>query len=329
MGDRPPTSTGKTVILVDDGLATGASMFAAVRHCANAEPAQIVIAVPAAPESTCREFAGLVDDVVCASMPTPFLAVGESFWDFRQVSDDEVRDVPCPLPTGGATSRRRTEEPPPTWSSVPPSTRRPVIPPDGSARGADRRRAHRADRRELARHTRVLRGARRDHQVADRRERLHRRRRRGRLARRLPGQPLRARTRRPTPRPRRRCRGFERFPAWMWRNEVVRDFVDWLRWHNERGRDGGGRQPRRLLRSGPVQPAPLDAARSSPISTRSTRVRPPGPGIAMPASITPLPTDDGQAYGYAAAFGAGLSCEHQAVDQLVDVQRNALDVRSP
>jgi predicted phosphoribosyltransferase len=93
-GGRPPLDVaGKTVILVDDGLATGASMFAAVQALREAEPAEIVVAVPAAPESTCREFAGLVDDVVCASMSTPFLAVGESFWDFRQVTDDEVRQL--------------------------------------------------------------------------------------------------------------------------------------------------------------------------------------------------------------------------------------------
>ena len=92
-GRHPVDVAGKTVILVDDGLATGGSMFAAVQALREADPAQIVIAVPAAPESTCREFAGIVDEVVCASMPTPFLAVGESFWDFRQVTDDEVRDL--------------------------------------------------------------------------------------------------------------------------------------------------------------------------------------------------------------------------------------------
>ncbi|MDD4867100.1 MAG: phosphoribosyltransferase family protein, partial [Mycobacterium sp.] len=60
-GGRPPAAvTGKIVVLVDDGLATGASMFAAVQALREAQPAQIVIAVPAAPESTCREFAGLV-----------------------------------------------------------------------------------------------------------------------------------------------------------------------------------------------------------------------------------------------------------------------------
>ncbi|KAA8939213.1 phosphoribosyltransferase, partial [Mycobacterium sp.] len=100
---RPPVDlTGKTVILVDDGLATGASMLAAVQALREAEPAQIVIAVPAAPESTCRGFAGLVDDMVCASMPTPFLAVGESYWDFSQVSDQEVRDL-LAAPTTGPT----------------------------------------------------------------------------------------------------------------------------------------------------------------------------------------------------------------------------------
>src|SRR5271157_5818187 len=93
-GGRPPADVaGKTVILVDDGLATGSSMLAAVQALRESEPAQIVIAVPAAPESTFREFAGLVDDVVCVTMPTPFFAVGESFWDFSQVSDEEVREL--------------------------------------------------------------------------------------------------------------------------------------------------------------------------------------------------------------------------------------------
>ena len=85
--------TGKTVILVDDGLATGSSMMAAVAALRESDPAKIVIAVPAAPQSTCQQFTGLVDEVVCASIPTPFVAVGESFRDFRQVSDDEVHEL--------------------------------------------------------------------------------------------------------------------------------------------------------------------------------------------------------------------------------------------
>jgi predicted phosphoribosyltransferase len=92
-GRAPVDVSGKTVILVDDGLATGSSMMAAVAALRESDPAEIVIAVPAAPESTYRQFAGLVDEVVCASMPTPFVAVGESFRDFRQVNDDEVREL--------------------------------------------------------------------------------------------------------------------------------------------------------------------------------------------------------------------------------------------
>ena len=93
-GGRPPLEVaGKTVILVDDGLATGSSMLAAVQALRERNPKAIVVAVPAAPESTCRQFAGMVDDAVCATMPTPFRAVGEWYWDFRQVSDQEVRDL--------------------------------------------------------------------------------------------------------------------------------------------------------------------------------------------------------------------------------------------
>src|SRR5271167_617898 len=110
-GRGPVDVTGKKVILVDDGVATGSSMCAAVQALREGDPAQIVIAVPAAPESTCREFAALVDDVVCASMPTPFLAVGESFWDFSQVSDQEVRELLATPTTGVTTPAVEVEEP--------------------------------------------------------------------------------------------------------------------------------------------------------------------------------------------------------------------------
>jgi predicted phosphoribosyltransferase len=92
--DRPPPDvTGKTVVLVDDGLATGASMRAAVLALRQRHPARIVVAVPAAPESTCREMSTLADEVVCATTPSPFFAVGASYWDFSQTTDEEVRDL--------------------------------------------------------------------------------------------------------------------------------------------------------------------------------------------------------------------------------------------
>lgn len=93
-GDRPPVDlAGKTVILVDDGIATGASMIAAVRAVRTGQPSQVVVAVPVGPQSACRELAAEADDVVCAITPPGFEAVGQVFDDFHQVSDDEVREL--------------------------------------------------------------------------------------------------------------------------------------------------------------------------------------------------------------------------------------------
>jgi predicted phosphoribosyltransferase len=91
---RPPVDvTGKTVLVVDDGMATGASMRAAVQALRDRDPERIVIAVPTAPGSSYQEFAELADDLVCASTPEPFFAVGESYWEFGQTTDDEVREL--------------------------------------------------------------------------------------------------------------------------------------------------------------------------------------------------------------------------------------------
>ncbi len=89
----------KIVILVDDGIATGASMLAAVRAVRAAGPKSIVVAVPVGPESTCRELAREADDVVCATTPPGFEAVGQVYDDFHQISDDEVRRL-LNTPTG-------------------------------------------------------------------------------------------------------------------------------------------------------------------------------------------------------------------------------------
>jgi putative phosphoribosyl transferase len=93
-GGRPPVSMeDRAVILVDDGIATGASMLAAVRAARAAKPAQLVVAVPVGPPSACRELASEADEVVCATMPAGFEAVGQVFEDFHQVTDDEVREL--------------------------------------------------------------------------------------------------------------------------------------------------------------------------------------------------------------------------------------------
>jgi predicted phosphoribosyltransferase len=93
-GERPPLDVRQqTVILVDDGLATGATMRAGVAALRQRQPAKVVVAVPVAAPSTCEEFAREVDSLVCARTPEPFGAVGLWYRDFSQTTDDEVRDL--------------------------------------------------------------------------------------------------------------------------------------------------------------------------------------------------------------------------------------------
>ena len=320
-GRAPFELAGRTVILVDDGLATGASMFAAVQALRDMSPAEIVVAVPAAPESTCREFAGLVDDVVCASMPTPFLAVGESFWDFTQVGDDEVRQLLATPTVGMATARIRIAETPAEVvercavdapAGVPPAEAleeiiadaRVVLIGESSHGTAEFYRARaeitkwlieekgfcavaaEADWPDAYRVNRYVRGL--GHDTS----------------------------------PEEALRGFERFPAWMWRNTVVRDFVDWLHAHNSRLRGQDRRQTGfygldlySLHRSMREVIDYLDTM--DPVAAARARQR--------YACFDHTSADDGQAYGYAAAFGAGLSCEREAIEQLVELQRNAVE----
>ena len=319
-GGHPPVDvTGKTVILVDDGLATGASMFAAVQALREAEPAHIVIAVPAAPESTCREFAGLVDDVVCASMPTPFLAVGESFWDFRQVTDEEVRQLLSTPTTEASITRPAARTPAEVIASVAVDAPGGVPPREtleeliGDARivliGESSHGTHEfyearaditkwlieekgfcavaaeADWPDACRVNRYVRALGED-ESADK-----------------------------------ALSGFERFPAWMWRNTVVRDFVDWLRARNRLHENNGRRQAGfygldlySLHRSMQEVITYLDEIDPNAAARARERY----------ACFDHTSADDGQAYGFAAAFGAGPLCENQAIEQLVEIQRNAL-----
>jgi putative phosphoribosyl transferase len=91
---RPAVNVrNRTVILIDDGLATGSSMLAGVRALRELEPAEIVVAVPVAPPATCERLRNEADEVVCAFMPEPFWAVGAWYDDFTQTTDDEVRQL--------------------------------------------------------------------------------------------------------------------------------------------------------------------------------------------------------------------------------------------
>lgn len=91
-GDLPaPDVRGRTVVLVDDGLATGTTMRAAVAALRQQQPARVVVAVPVAAAETCRELRAEVDELVCLLTPEPFYAVGLWYEDFSQTTDDEVR----------------------------------------------------------------------------------------------------------------------------------------------------------------------------------------------------------------------------------------------
>lgn len=93
-GDRPfPELKGKTVILVDDGLATGSTMRAAVAALRQESPGRIVVAVPVAAPETCNAFRDLADETICAETPEPFTAVGQWYSDFSPTTDDEVHEL--------------------------------------------------------------------------------------------------------------------------------------------------------------------------------------------------------------------------------------------
>ncbi len=106
-GRPAPRIAGRTVILVDDGLATGSTMRAAVEALREEGPARLVVAVPTAAPETCQEIGRLVDDMVCAMTPEPFYAVGLWYDDFGQTTDEEVHDL-LALAAGAAHGATRS-----------------------------------------------------------------------------------------------------------------------------------------------------------------------------------------------------------------------------
>jgi putative phosphoribosyl transferase len=123
-GRPAPDLAGKTVLLVDDGIATGSSMLAAIKTLRQMSPARLVLAVPVAPASTCRRLSVQVDELVCVHMPELFYAIGQFYGDFSQVPDEEVVELlrraareraashkqEPPQPTGKAEADRKVDE---------------------------------------------------------------------------------------------------------------------------------------------------------------------------------------------------------------------------
>jgi predicted phosphoribosyltransferase len=116
--DRPPPDVrGRTVILVDDGLATGSSMRAAVAALRQQKPARIVVAVPVGAPDTCAELRAEADEVLCARAPEPFHAVGLWYDDFSQTTDAEVHDLLARAAERTPVSHEVSEENFP-WASI-------------------------------------------------------------------------------------------------------------------------------------------------------------------------------------------------------------------
>src|SRR4051812_25180332 len=233
-GRPPPDVRGRTVILVDDGLATGATMRAAIMALRQLQPARIVVAVPTASPETCEELKAKADDVVCAITPEPFLAVGHWYEDFSQTTDEEVHELLArPQHPEAARTALDTSDTGPLDA-----VRKAARPLTGAARDYDplmeligesrfvligeashgthefyRERARitqrlieeknftavavEADWPDAYRVNRYVRGAGDDVDAAE------------------------------------ALSDFRRFPRRMWRNTVVVDFVEWLRTHND------------------------------------------------------------------------------------------------
>ena len=141
-GTPPPDVAGRTVILVDDGLATGATMAAAATALRAQRPARLVVAVPVAARETCRDLRRLVDQTVCAMTPEPFLAVGLWYEDFSETTDDQVRELlargTAELPPAGVEREIRVEAGPVTLGgtlAVPADARGVVLFAHGSGSG--------------------------------------------------------------------------------------------------------------------------------------------------------------------------------------------------
>jgi erythromycin esterase-like protein/predicted phosphoribosyltransferase len=307
--DRPPPElAGKTVILVDDGLATGSTMLAAVQAVRAEDPAGVVVAVPVADPDVCASLRAAADDVVCLATPRPLRAVGAWYDDFSQTTDDEVRDLL-------AVARR-----PPT------------------ARGPDALRVLSGDdsdydpiveRAAAVRFALLGEASHGTHEFY---------RERAEITKRLiAGQGYTAvAVEADWPdayRVNRFVRGqgddesadqalsdFERFPVWMWRNTVVADFVGWLRDWNDALPAGAAKVGFYGLDLYSLH-ASIDAVLDYLDET--------DPGAARRARERYACFDqfgrDPQVYAYEAGMAGAEPCEQRVVEQLMELRRQAAE----
>ena len=321
-GRRPPDVRGRTVILVDDGLATGATMYAAIEALRKQNPGRIVVAVPTASPETCEEMKVKADHVICAITPDPFQAVGRWYQDFSQTSDEEVADLLARRSTPGNSEAAQNPNPD---SALIKALRETAYPMAGSARDYDPligrigearfallgeashgthefyyERAEitkcliaeknftavavEADWPDAYRLNRYVRGASDDVDAAE------------------------------------ALADFRRFPTWMWRNTVMVEFIEWLRAHNDAlppGTEKVGFYGLDLYSLHASMKAVLRyLEKVDPEAAKRARER---------YSCFDHVGEDTQGYGLMTRLNLSKSCEEEVVRQLLEMQRRAAD----
>jgi erythromycin esterase-like protein/predicted phosphoribosyltransferase len=320
-GRPPPDVRGRTVILVDDGLATGATMRAAVMALRQLRPAWIVVAVPTASPETCEELQAEADDVVCAITPEPFLAVGHWYEDFSQTTDEEVRDLLTrpPDPEAARTAQDTSDTPP---LDAIRKTARPLT-------GADRDYDPLMELIGESRFVLIGEASHGTHEFYRERARITQRLieeknftavaveadwpdayRVNRYVRGAGGDVDAAEA----------LSDFRRFPRWMWRNTVVVDFVEWLRTHNDTispaGRKAGFYGLDLYSLHASMKAVIQYLERVDPDAAKRARAR-----YACFDHFGPDP----QIYGFIAATDRSKSCRDEVVSQLVELRRRVTE----
>ncbi|MCW3029544.1 MAG: Erythromycin esterase [Solirubrobacterales bacterium] len=312
-GDRPPPDlAGRTVILVDDGLATGSTMLAALQAVRLDDPARVVAAVPVAAPEVCEALQALADEIVCALTPQPMRAVGLWYEDFSETSDEEVRDLL-------ARARR-----PPVSSG---------LDADGVLRaltGAEDDYGALLTRAYGVRHVLLGEASHGTHEFY---------RERAEITKRLIADagcsavaveadwPDAYRVNRfvrgigEDRTPEEALRGFRRFPVWMWRNTVVSDFVGWLRDFNDSLPNGAPK-----VGFYGLDLYSLHASMEAVVSYLESV----DPEAAARARERYACFDqfgrDPQVYAYEAGIAGAETCEDQAVQQLLDMRNHAAEI---
>jgi erythromycin esterase-like protein/predicted phosphoribosyltransferase len=323
-GGRPPLAiAGRTIVLVDDGLATGSTMQAAVLALRPLRPATIVVAAPVGARETCDRLARHADRVVCVATPEPFQAVGLWYRDFGQTSDEEVARLLAASHHPRQAAARAAR---PSGNPVEAVHRRAIrlagdprqydalIEGIGGARvvllgeashGTHEFYRERAfiTRRLIEEHGFAAVAAEADWPDAYRVNRYVR----GASADRDGSEAL---------------GDFGRFPMWMWRNADVLDFIGWLRSHNERRpaaeRTGFYGLDLYSLRAS-MEAVLAYLGKVDPDAAARARIR---------YSCFDRFGDELQQYAYAAGYGLGPSCEREVVSELLELHRRRADYAS-